>query len=219
MRQAFGVAPPLAAFPPHAGHALTGFAWGGMGVIGAGAVLAVHSEGFYGAEGSGLPIRREGWFELRTLDEARHLAASLARQFPDPVTAALGLAELMVNAVEHGNLRISTSEKSELLRQGVWEEEVRRRLLLPENAAKRVRVELRREGCELVLLIRDDGPGFDWEQYCNFDPVRAEEPNGRGIALVRQLAFPNLEYLSAGNIARVVVQMKPMIDPRGGPTP
>jgi len=135
------------------------------------------------------------------------------------VTAALGLAELMVNAVEHGNLQISTSEKSELLRQGVWEEEVRRRLLLPENAAKRVRVELRREGCELVLVIRDDGPGFDWEQYCNFDPVRAEEPNGRGIALVRQLAFPNLEYLSAGNIARVVVQMKPMIDPRGGPTP
>jgi anti-sigma regulatory factor (Ser/Thr protein kinase) len=219
MRQALSVAPPLVAFPPHAGHALTGFAWGGTGVIGAGAVLAVYSEGGHGAEGSRLPFHREGWFELRTLDEARHLAASLAPQFPDPVTAALGLAELMVNAVEHGNLRISTSEKSDLLRQGVWEEEVQRRLLLPENAAKRVRVELRREGSELVLLIRDDGPGFDWEQYCNLDPVRADEPNGRGIALVRQLAFPNLEYLSAGNIARVVVPMKPMTDPRGGSTP
>lgn len=159
---------------------------------------------------------REGPFELRTLDEARQLAACLAAQFPDPAAAALGLIELMVNAVEHGNLGISTAEKADLLRRGVWEEEVGRRLGLPENAAKRVRVELCREARSLTLLIRDDGPGFDWRQYCELDPARAQEPNGRGIALARQLAFPDLEYLGGGNVARVVVTTAAAACPHGG---
>lgn len=160
--------------------------------------------------------QREGLFELRTLCEARQLAAFLAAQFPDPAAAALGLIELMVNAVEHGNLGISTDEKADLLRRGVWEQEVQRRLLLPENASKRVRVELCRAARSLTLLIHDDGPGFDWRQYCELDPARALEPNGRGIALARQIAFPDLEYLGGGNVARVVVLTTAATTPRSG---
>lgn len=43
---------------------------------------------------------------FRRLEEARALATSLAQLCPDPQRALLGLSELLVNAVEHGNLGI-----------------------------------------------------------------------------------------------------------------
>ncbi len=154
-----------------------------------------------------LEMLTEGRFELRTLDEARRLASALATRFPDPAAAGLGLLELIVNAVEHGNLGISTAEKARLLRSGTWEVEVRRRLALPANAAKRVRVELRRDESSLTVLVSDDGPGFDWTRFRELDPARAFEPNGRGIALARQLSFPEMEYIGRGNAVRVVVAL------------
>ena len=45
--------------------------------------------------------------------------------------------------------------------------------------------------------------GFDWQAYIDFDPRRAFDPNGRGIALARKLSFKRIEYLGCGN--RVVV--------------
>lgn len=210
----------LAGLPPDLTRGLTGVPGGGMGGASAGVVLAVRGTGHPELAGARLSSpHEEDRFELRTLDEARHLAASLAARFPDPGAAVLGLVELMVNAVEHGNLRISTAEKADLLRRGVWEEEVKRRLLLPENAVKRVRVELCREPHALTLLIRDDGPGFDWKQYFELDPARAQEPNGRGIALARQLAFPDLEYLDGGCVARIVVSTAAAAGAQRGATP
>lgn len=158
-----------------------------------------------GEESRSLGLLREGRFEVRTLEEARRLAAALAAQFPDPATAGIGLLELIVNAVEHGNLGISTAEKAALLQRGSWEQEVQRRLVLPENAAKQVRVHLQREAGRLLVEIGDDGPGFDWTRFRELDPARAFEPNGRGIAIARQLSFPDLEYLGRGNVVRVAV--------------
>lgn len=157
-----------------------------------------------------------GRFELRTLEEARWLSALLAAEFPDPATAGLGLLELIVNAVEHGNLGISTEEKSRLLSHGAWEEEVNRRLDLGENIAKRVRVDLRRDARSITVAISDEGPGFEWERFSDLDPARALAPNGRGIALARRLAFPDLEYLGCGNQVRVVVALPPGADADAG---
>ena len=47
------------------------------------------------------------------------------------------------------------------------------------------------------------GCGFDWRRFLDFDPERAFAPNGRGIALSRQLSFSSLTYIPPGN--RVVV--------------
>ena len=41
---------------------------------------------------------------FRTLDEAKNLAAYIANCFPEPERAIYGLHELLINAVEHGNL-------------------------------------------------------------------------------------------------------------------
>lgn len=158
-------------------------------------------------EGHILSLIRSGTFRFRSLDDARGLAQVLASRCPDPTNVGLGLLELLVNAVEHGNLGISTKEKARLLHQGVWEEEVRRRAELPEHAGKWAEVSIVHDERAIRFHIRDSGPGFDWRAFEQFDPARAFEPNGRGIALARQLCFSDLEYLGSGNEVRFSVSL------------
>jgi CheY-like chemotaxis protein/anti-sigma regulatory factor (Ser/Thr protein kinase) len=147
----------------------------------------------------------EGSFHVRTLAEARALAAALGSACADPDPASLGLVELIVNAIEHGNLGITFEEKSALLCSGLWDEEVTQRLARPDQSAKRVRVSCRRAGEELVIAIADEGEGFDWQRFLTMDESRAFHPNGRGISLARQLTFRTLEYRGCGNEVVVTV--------------
>jgi DNA-binding response OmpR family regulator len=156
-------------------------------------------------DGQVLALLSEARFQFRTLEDARSLAQILANACPEPTSVGLGLLELLVNAVEHGNLGISTKEKSRLLHQGLWEEEVARRLELPDNLDKWAEVSFRRDADAVRFHIRDRGEGFDWHAFEEFDPARAFEPNGRGIALARQLCFSDLEYLGVGNEVRFSV--------------
>jgi CheY-like chemotaxis protein/anti-sigma regulatory factor (Ser/Thr protein kinase) len=138
-------------------------------------------------------------FTLSTLDEVGCLAAFLAQACPQPEAAVLGLSELLVNAIEHGNLGISYAEKSRLKRSDQWQEEILRRLALPENRDKVVEVEFRRQDDLVRICIRDQGEGFDWSRYLDFDPARAFDPNGRGIAMARLGSLNNLEFIGNGN--------------------
>jgi CheY-like chemotaxis protein len=140
-----------------------------------------------------------GTFHFRTLEDARALAAALASLCEEPDLAGMGLIELLINAVEHGNLGIGYHEKAELLSAGRWEEEVGARLQRPENQDKSAEVECRREGARLLFTIRDRGAGFAWECFLSLDESRAFHPNGRGIALARNIAFRTLEYQGCGN--------------------
>ncbi len=153
------------------------------------------------------PLIRRGGYELRTLDEAQSLASYLARLCPQPETAAMGLTELIINAVEHGNLGVSYQEKAALKLEDRWAEEIARRLALPENRDKRVAVDFVRDDKQIAFTVRDQGCGFDWQRYLDFDPDRAFDPNGRGIALARNLAFASLSYGGNGSQVTAVVAL------------
>jgi CheY-like chemotaxis protein len=148
-------------------------------------------------------------FEFASLQEARELAARLAMRCPSPEVVALGLGELFTNAIEHGNLGISYAEKTSLRLANRWESEVERRLTLPENANRKVRVEVKELANEVVFIVSDCGSGFDWQNYLAIAPERAYDPNGRGIAVARQLSFSNLEYRGCGNTVVATVSMNP----------
>jgi CheY-like chemotaxis protein len=142
-------------------------------------------------------------YRLRTLEEARCLAAALGAACTAPERAGMGIAELLVNAIEHGNLGITFEEKAELLSAGRWKKEVELRLALAENAGKCVEVGFWREGAELVVRVRDQGKGFDPTRFLSLDESRAFYPNGRGIALARQIAFASIQYVGCGNEVEV----------------
>lgn len=156
-------------------------------------------------QSAALGCMTEGEFEIRTLKDAQRLASFAGLLGPSPETLAMGLAELLVNGIEHGNLGIDFSEKSRLRESDRWEAEIEHRLALPENAAKRVRLRVRKDEARWIFEIRDDGPGFDWRRFLDFDPERAFAPNGRGIALSKQLSFASLTYLPPGNQVVVTV--------------
>jgi CheY-like chemotaxis protein len=156
--------------------------------------------------GSTLQLMTSAEFSLRTVEEAGALAALLAQASPKPESAVLGLSELLVNAVEHGNLGISYREKSALRHEDRWAEEVVRRLALTENAAKRVRAVLARDEAGVSIRICDEAEGFDWREYLEFSPERAFDPNGRGIALAKMTSFDSLEYSGCGNTVVVTIK-------------
>ena len=140
-------------------------------------------------------------FRFRTLAQARMLAAAIAGLCPRTEAVLLGLSELVVNAIEHGVLGIGYDEKSQLLQGGVWEEEIERRLADPRYDARGARVVFERHAQELVIRVEDDGEGFDWTRYADFDPGRVFDAHGRGIAMARMIAFNSLAYEGRGNVA------------------
>lgn len=139
-------------------------------------------------------------FSLRTHADAQCVAAFVSQVCPQPRVAVLGLAELMVNGIEHGNLGITCEEKAALLREDRLTAEVARRQALPQHALSRVTLRFERTPAELLFEVRDQGKGFDFAKYLELDPDRAFEPNGRGIALARMMSFHRLEYQGAGNV-------------------
>lgn len=146
-------------------------------------------------------------YQLRTLPEVRTLANTLSGYYPQPQRVFLGISELLINAVEHGNLGITYSEKSLLLQQGGWEGEIERRLTLPEHAAKKVEVKLEHESHEISLRIHDCGAGFDSSKYMEMSAERAFDPNGRGISMSKMMSFDRIEYLGKGNEVVAVVKI------------
>ncbi len=151
----------------------------------------------------------KGDFTIQRLDEVDNLATLLAKMCPEPDKVVLGLWELLINAVEHGNLGIGYEEKSELLRLNIWREEIDRRTTMPEHAGKKVLVRFEKTPEEIVIIIEDMGPGFDWKPFLEFSPDRVFDSHGRGIAIAGNYSFHRIEYLGKGNTVKAVIKPCP----------
>lgn len=144
-------------------------------------------------------------FVFRTPEEARNLAALAANAAPDPGRVVLGLSELMLNAIEHGNLGIGYAHKSQLIEQSRLHEEIDRLLSMPEFGGRHAELEIERRPGELSFVVRDQGAGFDWRSYLEMSPERAFDTHGRGIAMSRLISFDTLEYRGCGNEVRAAI--------------
>lgn len=145
-------------------------------------------------------------FRFRTLEQAKDVAAMIACFCPDRSVVAYGLKELMVNAIEHGNLGISFDEKTHLVHKGIWREEVKRRLELPANRQKYAQVHTWRSKNFLVIEIADEGKGFSWQSYLAPDASRLARGHGHGIVTAR-VAFSDMQYLKGGSVVRCKVEL------------
>lgn len=142
----------------------------------------------------------EAEFNFRNRREANEIAALLSHVSIEPQSLSMGLIELMLNAIEHGNLGITYAEKTHLIKEDRLQEEIELRLNLPENARKYATIQYRRLGHSLIFTIKDEGAGFDWERYLKFQPDRAMDNHGRGIAMAQSLTFERLDYRGCGNV-------------------
>ncbi len=150
----------------------------------------------------------EAGFQFRTPEEAAQIAVFLAEMTPDPDAARLGLHELLINAIEHGNLAITHHEKKELLERGGIGNEIQRRLGDPRYASRLATVRMRRVDGHSSFIVRDQGDGFNFKEYLTFSADRAYEQHGRGIAIARDLCFDVLEYRPPGNEVAAIIKRK-----------
>ena len=151
---------------------------------------------------------RRAEFSFRQPDDAKDIALSLANAVPKPELVVLGLSELMLNAIEHGNLGITYAEKSTLLAERRLQDEIACRLNAPAYLDKQARLIYERFPDTIHYTIIDQGIGFDWEPFLELSPDRAFHPNGRGIAMAKLMSFDHIEYHGCGNEVTAVVQLQ-----------
>jgi CheY-like chemotaxis protein len=140
------------------------------------------------------------------------LMKTTASTLPDTQRLQLrgALQELLINAVEHGNLEIAYREKQKALAKGEYESLLQERLAQPrfKNRQVIVHVLYERDAERLVYRIADEGAGFPWHSLLTQagDAIGLEEGSGRGIFLTRSL-FPSLTYNERGNEATITVPL------------
>jgi anti-sigma regulatory factor (Ser/Thr protein kinase) len=158
-------------------------------------------------QGSTLSCLAEARFVFRTPNEARNLATLLANAAPEPGRVVLGLSELMLNAVEHGNLGIGYQQKTQLIENDYLHVEIDRLLATAEFGSRQAELLVSRSADELTYRVRDQGTGFDWEGYLEMSPERAFDTHGRGIAMSRMISFDRLEYRGCGNEVEAAIRL------------
>jgi CheY-like chemotaxis protein len=149
----------------------------------------------------------EQQYQFSSLDEAKSIALELSNFFPDPGKVFNGIMELLINAVEHGNLGITYQEKSELIKNKSWSQEIENRLADEKYKYKKVTVSCHSSDSQCYIIIEDEGDGFDWQSYMQIDPSRAFDPHGRGIAMANLLSFDELIYEKRGKQVKAIVNI------------
>ncbi len=158
---------------------------------------------------SAIGLITSGTFRLQDLKQAEAITTMLSLACPDPAAVALGLSELLVNAIEHGNLDISYHEKSRLLEQGSWDQEIHTRMAMEEYKHRYVDVEFKRDKRSIEITITDQGKGFDWRKFIKTDPAQQlGAKHGRGIAIAVAMGFNDLYYNDKGNQVRAVIHLQ-----------
>jgi anti-sigma regulatory factor (Ser/Thr protein kinase) len=112
----------------------------------------------------------------------------------------VALMELLLNAIEHGNCKISYQEKSAWLEAGKdILDLVREKNRDSAVCKKKVYLTYRITPKKSTFNIRDEGEGFDWKaQKATIGAQGLNEMHGRGIAMA-SLYLGDLNYNASGN--------------------
>lgn len=145
-------------------------------------------------------------FSFRTVEEAKAIAFALGSSLSTTQAIAYGLYEILLNAVEHGNLGFSYQDKKRLLMQGHWHEALATRLARADQQERFATLEFSSNDEGHVMTVSDCGVGFDWRPFFTLSPARVSDPNGRGIYMAYTSAFDHMRYNETGNVVSCFVR-------------
>ena len=111
----------------------------------------------------------------------------------------IALRELIINAMEHGNLGISFEDKSQALEEGALPDLLQRRSAMPAYEGRQVTITASRLKKVVYVQIADMGGGFDWHVLTDStDPAHLLSSHGRGVLLAR-MSVDALSFNEKGN--------------------
>ncbi|MCB1174927.1 MAG: ATP-binding protein, partial [Leptospiraceae bacterium] len=133
------------------------------------------------------------------------LTAALPRYFneSDVMAIKIGLREMLINAIEHGNLGISFQEKSESTHGDRYLELVAQRQNQSPYKNRLVDVQYALNQNRVLYSIKDQGEGFDHQHALQSFKVNKDLYHGRGLAIARSI-FDELHYNHKGNQVKLV---------------
>ncbi|WCL47623.1 ATP-binding protein [Leptospira sp. GIMC2001] len=133
---------------------------------------------------------------------SQRLVRVISKKLPDYKTDAIrtGLKEMLINAIEHGNLNITFEEKSQHLSKGDYLQLINSRQKDMIYGSRKVRVEYELTDHYVSYLISDEGNGFDYKELMMKASANQSlgREHGRGIMLAENI-FDSVEYQGKGN--------------------
>ncbi|HOQ10772.1 MAG TPA: 7TM diverse intracellular signaling domain-containing protein [Spirochaetota bacterium] len=147
---------------------------------------------------------------LITADEITHRITRNLRKYMNTSEIKilqLALREIIINAIEHGNLEISFEEKTQALLEEKYFDLIRERQFHPGNINKKVTIEYSITPDKAIYIISDEGQGFNHSIFLQestaFNTNESLLSHGRGITLTKN-AFDVITYNAKGNHVMLV---------------
>lgn len=114
--------------------------------------------------------------------------------------------ELIQNAIEHGNLEIHAKEKKRLLQELKFYDVVAEKEKLSD---KKVTIEILESDNIIIVTIKDEGKGFNFQNYQIPDASENINACGRGLVIVESyklMSEVEIEYIAPGNAVRITIK-------------
>lgn len=142
-----------------------------------------------------------GLFKFQTPSQAKSVALLLSQIAPQPDRVFLGLFEIFINSIEHGNLQIEPDRKNQAIQEGRYREELELLARQYPYNSRWVQVECISD-CEFCTLrVSDEGSGFNWRTQvgqCSAPSILGEM---HGLHRAMNAGFHQLDYEEDGRVA------------------
>jgi hypothetical protein len=116
------------------------------------------------------------------------------------------LREIIINAIEHGNLNITFDEKTKAMTEGNYLHFIQQRQEDPRYKDRKIKIEYVLDSKKVAFRITDEGYGFDHKKmmHAKMDQLNeASIQHGRGIMMTKEV-FDVIEYNDKGNQVSLV---------------
>ncbi len=150
---------------------------------------------------------------LVTANEITHRITRNLTKYLDPgniKVIQIALREIIINAIEHGNLGLTFDEKSASMVNDNYFNLIRERQLISDNQDKKVHIDYSINDDCVIYTVADEGEGFNKEKYTSAFQEEINEQllfHGRGISIARN-AFDSITYNDKGNLVTLVKYLK-----------
>ena len=113
------------------------------------------------------------------------------------VRVGIALEEALNNAYYHGNLEIGSGV--DLADRDKYDQLAAQRLAELPYRDRRIRVKIQISREQAMLVVKDDGPGFDVSALSNTEPsINGDHRSGRGLVLIHSI-MDQVKFNDAGN--------------------
>ena len=153
---------------------------------------------------------------LSTVEEISHRITRNLNKYIDGTELnmiRLALREILINAIEHGNLEISFDDKTEALQSENYFKLISAKQHDAQMGQRQVEVEYRITNSSAIFKITDQGKGFDHKKIMEKVSTANEEmlSHGRGIIMANSV-FDEITFSKKGNQVLLIKNLKPLFN-------